>query len=240
MTSLCKRSILFRSLPDQKDSSYPVTSSALKVRSRPLRSRSLDSYSLPQPTQLNNTYITQPNTAPNNPKPNNNDTHNPTMPQHQNQPPFFVKNKTIPSPWPKIVVDDKTNTENLSELSQNQPVVKRQTKKSPGDSRASSGYYSNNTSPLVEYSAEISDTQNTGKKTKQKLQRQSSLKRQTCLNSDDDLPPLPPPPLPLIPISPLPHMCVRGYREAKTKDENNIDKNPARTAGRKVHFKSSN
>ena len=219
-------------------SDHQVTNSSLKVRSKPLRSRSLDSYSPVEITPLHNTY----NTAPHNPTtPDNHTSENPTAHKPTtNQRPHFVKNKNSPSLWPKVLVDEKTNTQSQAqnEQPQNIPVTKRQSKKPP-DSRASSGYYSNNTSPLVEYPADITSSQNSGQKAKPRPQRQSSLQRQKSLNNDDDLPPLPPPPLPLIPISPLPHMCMSVYQGGKTKDENNLYQNPSRTAVKKVHFKSS-
>ena len=218
--------------PENHESLHPpVTNSGLQVLSRSIRSRSLDSYTPGQTVTLHNISKKPPHNfaTTNNPPSQNPSTHKATV--TQSAPLSFVKNKNNPSLWPKVLVDDKQN-----EQAHDLPV--RQSKNFP-DSRASSGYYSNNTSPLVEYPADLKNSQNSGKKAEQKFPGQQSLQRQTSLNSDDDLPPLPPPLPPLIPISPLPHMCVSGYRETKTKDENNLEKNPSRPAVRKVHFKSS-
>ena len=221
-------------ISDLKDSSHPVTNSSLIVRSKPIRSRSLDFCNPPDTNPLHNTY----NAGRHNPAPNKFTTqtptaNHPTTRQHQNKPPPFVKNKNNQNLWPQVLVDDKTNNQNQAqnEPSENIPVATRPPKKSPKHRRTSSGYYSNNTSPLVEYPTETTSPQRSANKAEQKPQRQPSLKQHK--SEDDDLPPLPPPPPPLIPISPLPHMCISGYQEPKRDD------NSSRTAGRKVHFKSS-
>lgn len=218
---------------DLKDSSHPVTNTSLKVRSKPIRSRSLDFNTPPDTNPLHNTY----NTIRHNPTSNKLITQtptadNPTTRQHQNKPPPFVKNKNKQNLWPQVLVDEKINSQSQAqnEPPENTSVPKRPAKKSPTHRRTSSGYYSNNTSPLVEYPAEITSSQRSANKVEQKPQRQPNIKQQK--SEDDDLPPLPPPPPPLIPISPLPHMCVSGYPEPK-RDDN------SRTAARKVHFKSS-
>ena len=220
--------------PEDHESSHPLeTNPGLQVLSRSIRSRSLDSYTPGETVTLHNPSNRPPRNSAttNNPPSQNSTTHKPTVTQSTRL--SFVRNKNNPSLWPKVLVDDKQN-----EQAHNLPATNRQSKNWP-DSRASSGYYSNNTSPLVEYPADLKNSQNSDKKAEQKFPEQQSLQRQTSSNSDDDLPPLPPPLPPLIPISPLPHMCVSGYRDRKTKDENNLEKNPSRPAVRKVHFKSS-
>jgi hypothetical protein len=213
-----------------ESSHHPATNPGLEVLRRQIRSRSLDSYTPAETAHSRNTYNTPSHNPATNSASQTPTTHNSAVTQPQNKPPPFVKNKNSPSLWPKVLVGDRE-----TEQTHNAPVTKRQIKQLP-DSRASSGYYSNNTSPLVEYPADITSTQNAdSRKAEQKLPRQQKKPS----NSDDDLPPLPPPPPPLIPISPLPYMCVSSYREAKTKDENNSDKNSVKPTSRKVHFKSS-
>lgn len=222
--------ILFCPISDLKDSSHPLTNSSLKVRSKPIRSRSLDFYNPLDQKPLHNTYNTTQHKPMTNKLPIQNPTANsPTISQHQNKPPPFVKNKDNQNLWPKVQVD---GNQAQNESPQNIPVAKRPSKKSPTKRRTSSGYYSNSTSPLVEYPLEINSAKCSTNKAEQKPKRQMSINQQK--SEDDDLPPLPPPPAPLIPISPLPHMCISGYPETK-RDDNN----PSRTAARKVHFKSS-
>ncbi|XP_028413236.1 uncharacterized protein LOC114536080 [Dendronephthya gigantea] len=215
---------------DLPDSSNPGSNPTLKVRSRPLRCRSLDLNSPQRIASLHHTHA--PLDIPSVRIPT---ACSPTTQNHSNPPPPFVKKRNNPNLSRNALVHDKPSSQVQGEIPSNLPVTKP--KKRPSDSRASSGYYSNNPSPLVECPVDITNSQNSGRIADRTAERDSSLKQKMLVHGDDDLPPLPPPPPPLIPISPLPHMCMSSYRGPASKEENN--NNPAKTGGRKVHFKSS-